>query len=164
MRFEYILLLILSILPLLYKVCFWGVIFERSEYSVKQFMQSLRNKEQRRAYHHFWNVIELPLLLFSLSVFYFAPFEILVYNFCFYMLILYNIFVLGKIFRKRLEYFHNFPLFLFVILSVWATIIGVFLWWERSIYIWILFPLVCMPVYYIVWLWIYHLCKNIWKK
>lgn len=164
MRFEYFLLLLLSVLPLLYKVYFWGSVFEGEKYSVRNFFMSFTDAKKREKYHHFWNYIEIPLLLFSLSIFYYAPLEVFVFSFSFYTLGLYNIFMLGKIFRKRCEYFKNIYLFSAIVMSVAFTLFLALSFGERFIYIWILFPLVLIPIYYIVFIGLYNLIQKKWKK
>lgn len=109
MTFEYLLLILLSLLPLAYKVSFWMEIFSLWEtlwYTLKKW------------FSHFWSYIEFPLFFFSLTIFIEPLFEIFLYSFFFYFLVLYNIFVWGKIFRKKIP--HVRKRFVVCISTFWA--------------------------------------------
>lgn len=164
MRFEYFLLLVLSGLPLIYKSFFWGSIFHSEKYSIKNFFLSFKNSAKRESYHHFWNYIEFPLFFFAFSVFYYVPLEIFVFNFTFYTLILYNIFVLGKICRWNFQKAWNLYLLAFVLLASIFTVFCLFKVNSLLIYVWILTPLVWMPLYYMIGIKVWNLVINLRKK
>lgn len=160
MRFEYILLLILSLLPLIYKLGYWETIFKECHYSLSELRVYLGTTEWKEKLFHFWTALEIPLFIVSFSVFISAPFEILLFNAFFYLLLLYNVFVVGKIFRKNIQYPHCSLLTLWVLLCILIdNILGLIIS-PLFIYLSISSILLCMPLYYIVVLYIYKRCNH----
>ena len=94
MTLELIMLLGLTILPIFYKLNLWLHLFEK-----KNFLSPWSKKKL----FSFWFPIELLLFVLSLSLSFDKNLEIIFFPIVFYFLCFYNIFVLWKIFRKRLE-------------------------------------------------------------
>ena len=139
---------------------FWENIFLSEDYSVKKFFLSFKDPKKRELYHHFWNYIEFPLFFFAFSIFYFQPLEIFIFNFTFYTFILYNIFVLGKIFRWNLKTKGSLFMIMCILYAAIWTVFWLFYIDARLIYIALLFPLVWMPVYFIVFLSVKKLIRS----
>jgi len=150
MRIEYILLLILSVLPVMYKIGYWEYIFRRNKFSIRDTITFLKTKQGREYLFHFWMSLEIPLFFASFSIFYFTPLEILLFNAFFYLLILYNVFVIGKIIRKNIEY----PSFSFINAGVTMCIFCSILWAvfldQRFLYLAVSGALLYMPCYFMI--------------
>ena len=101
MRPEYILLILLFILPLIYKLGYWGSIFASQGYSIRTFFHFIKTRKGIDTLLHFWIVLELALFVLSLIPLYNPPFEIFLFNVMLYFLWLYNIFIIGKLLRKK---------------------------------------------------------------
>jgi len=99
---EHYLLLILAILPLFYKYAFWFYTIQLKDYRWDRFKEYLFTPQWNSALVNIWTVIELPLLLVSFIVFINSPFEIIIYNVLFVFLLIQNLFVIRKIFSKRI--------------------------------------------------------------
>jgi hypothetical protein len=108
--FDYIELLILAFLPLLYKLFFWLYTIQLKEYRLDRFNEYLRTKQWKSALFNIFFIIEIILLVYYIFTWwiylYWNPYHIafwgIWYNIMFYYLAILNIFVLWKIFRKRL--------------------------------------------------------------
>ncbi len=94
MTFEFILFLGLTILPIFYKINLWLYLFEKKQMSWDLWKKKLFN---------FWFPIELLFYILSFSLFFDSKLEIIFFPILFYFLAFYNIFVIGKILRARLE-------------------------------------------------------------
>jgi len=149
MRFEYILLLILSIFPLIYKLWYWQRVFLEYENNIRQFIYFLTSKQGRKQCSHFWTLLEIPIFLLAIVPIFNAPFEYFYYSILFYFLIIYNIFVLWKICRKKI-YLPIKNIFLIQILSVIWVIFIIPVFFPVSIYLYITSILLCIPLYIIV--------------
>lgn len=175
MRFEYILLIILFTLPVMYKLSLWASIFESQNYDFKKFYTYLKTRQGREQIFHFWILLELPIFIVSFIPFFSAPLEILLFSIMFYFAILYNIFVVWKILRKKII----IPKYHFILFLVFLLIFidGVFwiLLYEKYVYTYVSWLLLFMPVYFIAAIWTKNICstylkvfnfwnKNIWKK
>jgi hypothetical protein len=149
MRFEYILLVILSVFPLIYKLWYWQSIFQQQWNSILHFSKFFLTKEGRESVFHFWTALELPIFILSFVPLFNHPFEYLFYSMFFYFLVIYNVFVLWKIFRKKI----NLPvknLFLCLVLSfVWIFFI-LLLVYPLSIYAYIASTLLFIPILLII--------------
>lgn len=99
---EYYLLLFLSILPLINRFLFWFYVIQLKEYRCDRFREYLLTPQWKSALFNMWTVIELPLLFVSLAIFINPPFEIIIYNVLFVFLIIQNIFVIRKLFSKKI--------------------------------------------------------------
>lgn len=145
MQFEYILLLIISFFPLYYKFAYWGEIFSRE----KSIQSYLRLKTFREDYYHFMLYLEIPLFLASFSIFYNPLLEIFLFNMVFYFLLLYNIFVFWKIFRRKFPHISFtqvlFPLVFFILIG---TVMLFCI--PRWIYFFLLWGLLFMPIVFIL--------------
>lgn len=87
-------LLFVSILPIMHKIVFW------SEYFKFEKLAHLHGKTQPKV--HFFDFILFPLFALSFLVFFDENLEIFIFNFIFYTLLLYNVFVVGQILRGRM--------------------------------------------------------------
>ncbi|QFR39244.1 hypothetical protein A9Q91_03335 [Candidatus Gracilibacteria bacterium 28_42_T64] len=99
---SYIILLILAILPLVYKYSFWLYVIQLKEYRWDRFNEYLHTPQGKNAVFNFWFLLEVPFFLMTIILYFNPVFEYILYNLVFYFLVLWNIFVLGKIFRKKL--------------------------------------------------------------
>jgi len=152
MRFEYILLLILSFLPIMYKIWYWEAIFRQQGFDIKKTFKYLKSKEGREYVFHFW--LSLEIFFASFSLFYFMPLEILLFNAFFYLLLLYNVFVLWKILRGNIE---HISLSFINIWVIWCTLFNLLwsiLYDSRLIYLSISSILIFTPLYFIFILYI----------
>lgn len=149
MRFEYILLICVFILPIIYKLWYWGSIFEQTDYSLSKFWKYIKSKQGSESLLHFWIFLEIPILCLSIVPLFNPPFEIFLYNIMLYFGLLYNIFVLGKIFRKKM----NFPtintillitVIFFMIDWIWSFLLN-----EKYIYVFIMSLLIFMSFYFV---------------
>ncbi len=102
MAIDYIWLLLLIILPLFYKISFWSFLIQLKEYRIDRIKEYIKTPQWNHALFNFWFIIELCLLIYAITIFFNSRLEILVYPAFFYFLIFQNIFVLWKIFRKKL--------------------------------------------------------------
>ena len=102
MIFEHYLLLIIAILPLIYKYSFWLYTIQLKEYRWDRLKEYLKTNQWKSALINIWTVIELPLLLLSLLVFINPPFEIIIFNVLFVFLLIQNLFVFRKILTRKL--------------------------------------------------------------
>ncbi|MCH8518332.1 hypothetical protein LAT59_01015 [Candidatus Gracilibacteria bacterium] len=141
MSFEYLLLILLSLLPLAYKFSFWAEIFSGNE--------SIGYK-LKKGFSHFWSYIEFPLLFFSVTIFIEPLFEIFLYNFFFYFLVLYNIFVWGKIFRKKLPHMHYRGLLFIFTIGVFLVLVGIVLYIPNLLYTVIIGIFSIIPLLFVI--------------
>ena len=102
MQFEHFLLLILAILPFIYKYSFWLYTIQLKEYRWDRLKEYLSTKQWKSAIFNMWFFLELPLLIGSFVIFYDKNFEIIIFPIIFYFMITYNVFVLWKVIRKNL--------------------------------------------------------------
>jgi len=175
MRIEYILLIVLFVLPIMYKLWLWGSIFESQSYDLKNFYQYIKTQPGKRYIYHFWILLEFPIFLLSFIPLFDSPFEILLYSFMFYFGVLYNIFVIWKILRKNfiVPIYHKiiFLVFLLILIEGIFTVLV----YEKYLYTYLSWLLLFMPVYFIAVIWAQKVCnkylkiinllnKNIWKK
>jgi UDP-N-acetylmuramoyl-tripeptide--D-alanyl-D-alanine ligase len=151
MVFEYYLLLILAILPILYKYSFWFYVVQLKEYRWDRFKEYLNTNQWKSALINIWSLIELPLFLMWFIVLFNSPFKIINFNILFYFLIIYNLFVIWKIVRKKLIK-PKITARLLVIISLfllWWTIdlyYIMFWWYQDYIFIYIPFVLFFSPI------------------
>lgn len=98
----HIILLILSILPFFYKFSFWLYTIQLKEYRWDRFKEYLSTPQWKSAIQNFWFVLEVPLFILTILIL-LRPdlFLWIVSLIMFYFLVFQNIFVLWKIFRKR---------------------------------------------------------------
>ena len=151
MLFEHFLLLILAILPIIYKYSFWFYVIQLKEYRLDRFKEYLSTKQWKSAIINIWSIIEIPLFLIWFTIFFNKPFEIINYNILFYFLIIYNLFVVWKILRKNFikpKITGRLLLIIFLFL-IWASIdlySLIFWWYINWIYFYIPFVLFFSPV------------------
>lgn len=164
MPLEYLLLIIVSYFPLLYKLVLWGNIFEVQEYSIKRFLNYISSKQWREEFKRFWIFLEIPLFILTLSIFVNPLFEVFIYNIVFYFFVLYNIFVLWKIFRWRFVFPKNkIILFMSWCLLIWDWLFSMLLD-QKYIYMFLLWALLFMPLYFIATIFIRKAFLKIYYK
>jgi UDP-N-acetylmuramyl pentapeptide synthase len=154
MVFEYYLLLILSILPIIYKYSFWLFTIQLKEYRLDRLKEYLTTKQWKSAILNIWTIFESALILFWLIIFFNKPFEVINYNILFYFLVMYNLFVIWKILRKWIiTPIITWRIIIIVfLLTIWFSIDVYYLiyWWFNNwIYFYIPFILLSAPI--IIW-------------
>lgn len=159
MRIEYIFLLILSLLPLTYKIWYWQHIFLQQKRLNIHFWKYLVGKQGRKTYFHFWTLLEFPVMLAWILPLLDSNFEYLWYPMFFYFLIMYNIYVIWKILRKKIYYPHINIIFLWIIV-ISLFFLSISLYFSRSIYILISLILLSIPVILFVCDFIFSLIKK----
>jgi hypothetical protein len=161
MRFEYILLICIFILPIIYKLWYWQDIFESYDNNLKSFFGFIKTQKGINKVLHFWIFLEIPVFALSIVPFFNAPFEIFLYSIMFYFWVLYNVFVIGKIRRKKIIYpkINNILFFTILLLLIdWylSYIIDI-----KYLYVYLASVVLFMPLYFIVILFFKNL---LWKK
>ena len=99
---DYILIFLVALLPFIYKYSFWFYTIQLKEYRWDRFKDYLFTPQWRSAIFNFWFFIEFPLFLLTITVLFDKTFEIITYQVIFYFLLIQNIFVIGKIFRRKI--------------------------------------------------------------
>ncbi|MDQ7009116.1 MAG: UDP-N-acetylmuramoyl-tripeptide--D-alanyl-D-alanine ligase [Candidatus Gracilibacteria bacterium] len=157
--FDYILLFILALLPLFYKLSFWLYTIQLKEYRFDRFKEYIFTKQGKSALFNIFFILELFLLVYYLMIWgiYFSEnvyniaFWGIGYNIMFYYLVILNIFVIGKIFRKRILK-PKFTGRLILLLSLFIILGGFELYYFiklnlfNYVYIYILSVFLLMPV------------------
>lgn len=95
-------ILIISILPLFYKYSFWFYLIQLKEYRWDRFKDYIKTPQWNSAIINIWSVLELPLFLLSLVIFYNSPFEVIIYNVMFVFLLIQNLFVFRKLVKWKI--------------------------------------------------------------
>lgn len=100
-----IIFLIIAILPFFYKFSFWLYTIQLKEYRWDRFKEYLWTPQWKSALQNFWFALEVPLFFLTILIL-IRPdlFLWIVTLIMFYFLVFQNIFVLWKIFRKKLIY------------------------------------------------------------
>ncbi len=148
MRFEYILLLMLTVFPLIYKLGYWQAVFTEKDSNIRDFISYIMSKQGRESLFHFWTLLEFPIFIVCLVPFFDPNFEYLFYPMFFYFLVFYNVFVLGKIFRKKIHlpnasWISYLTIFLVLLEYISPTLYPI------SIYVTIMSTLLFIPLYII---------------
>lgn len=159
MRFEYILLICVFILPIIYKLWYWQDIFEQNDYNLSKFWKYIRSKQGNESLLHFWIFLEIPILCLSIVPLFNPPFEIFLYNIMLYFGLLYNIFVLGKIFRKKMIFPRVNNIFIFTVLLFLFDWVASYLVNYIYLYIFLSCWLLLMPLYFIAAIFV----ENFWN-
>lgn len=94
---QYYPIFIVLVFPLIYKILYWNQAFAQ-----KDNQQSFRVFFKEKSYS-FWIFMDIALAAWALLVFINPLYEVFLYNIYFYYFLLYNIFVFGKIFRRRIH-------------------------------------------------------------
>ena len=139
MTFGQILFVVASVLPILYVISFWLFAIQLKEYRWDRFKEYILTPQWKKAILNFWFFIELPLLLLSFSVFFYAPLEKILLPILYLFLVIFNIFVIGKIIKKRVL-FPKRTMRLF--LTLWVLCLFILLGYILCITLW-------------AWQWIY---------
>jgi len=133
--FDYLLLLILSFLPMLYKFSFWLYTIQLKEYRWDRFREYLSTQQGKSAVLNFWFLLELPLFLWATTVYFDRNLELIIYPVIFYYFIVFNIFVLWKIFRKKILLPKlTFRLALTILLLIFGISSGIYYLIDLSIF------------------------------
>jgi UDP-N-acetylmuramoyl-tripeptide--D-alanyl-D-alanine ligase len=148
---DYILLLIVSALPILYKYSFWLYAIQLKEYRWDRFKEYLTTPQWFSAIFSFWFLIELPLIIATSTIFFDPMFEIIIYPVIFYFLIIQNIFVIWKMIRKKIIKPKMTSRLLITVFILWIGIIGtiyyILLWTHYKLtYIYIFSSLLISPI------------------
>lgn len=150
MRFEYILLICIFLLPCIYKLWYWQDVFRSQNNDIKNFGSFVKSREGSESLLHFWVFLEIPLLCMSILPFFNPPFEIFLFSIMFYFGLLYNVFVIGKILRKKIQFPKiNIILILTVIFLIFDGVLALSID-ERFLYIFLVSLLLFMPLYFII--------------
>ena len=169
MLIDYVLLLILAFLPIYYRYSFWLFILESENYNLNSYKNILKSTEGKNVIFNFWFLLEISILFLSSLLIVNPPFEVIFYNMFFYFLILENIFVLWKFFRKKLlkPKFSKINIFIVLILISFFNF-GLFLIFNLGIlqilYPYLLFILLISPILIILSFYIFNFLNNIIKK
>ncbi len=107
---DYTIIFILAFLPLAYKLLFWLYTIQLKEYRWDRFREYLWTKQWKKAIFNVFFVIDIILLLYSISIYliylsktpYYIVFWGTFYNMFFWYLVILNIFVIWKIIRKNI--------------------------------------------------------------
>jgi len=121
MLLDYILLLMVFFFPFIYKLGYWGSVFDAQEYGFLRSGEYLLSPRGFPKIYHFWVYIEAPVLAMSFIIFYNPLFEIILYNIVFYFLLLYNVFVFGKLIRGKFHF--PKPTIIFFISTIFVIIV-----------------------------------------
>ena len=165
--FEHYLLLVLSILPFIYKYCFWLFTIQLKEYRWDRFKEYISTPQWKTAIVNMWSVLELPLFLAALFVFIDRPFEIIIFNVLFIFLLIQNLFVFRKLVKRNILHPKiTGRLLLISIVIVWGLFLDLQYLIENKLwhvtYAYILFVLLFPPIiiyianmiiYPLVWIW-----------
>lgn len=151
MLIDYVILLILLIVPLSYRLLTWGVLSEEQKYSYNKLSKNLFTWWYNELFFSFWFIIEIVLIIASIAVLINPLFEIIIYNLFFYFLVLQNIFVAWKFFRNKFvkpeRNLKNEVLFFVCILLIIPDIIFIlFSWLYLYIYLYISLALFLSPI------------------
>lgn len=149
--FEYILLLLVAILPIYYKFSFWLYLIQLKEYRFDRFKEYLFTKQWKNAYFNFWFLLEFPFFLSTFFIFLNKNLEIIIFPIIFYFLIIQNIFVLWKIFRNKILKPKNTSrilltkiiIYLFILINLYFII---FWWFEKLIYLYLFILILFTPL------------------
>lgn len=157
MIFEHYLILILAILPFIYKYSFWLYVIQLKEYRWDRFKEYTSTIQWKNALVNMWTIIELPLLLISLIIFLNPLFEGIILNIMFLFLIMQNIFVLRKIITRKLitPKFTSRLLLTVFLLFLWITGDLLFIilndyWFSIYTYILTIFLFTPLVIFFIV--------------
>ena len=147
----HIILLILALFPIIYKVSFWLYTIQLKEYRWDRFKEYLTTAQWKKAMVNFFSIWEIPLLFMTFLIL-IKPlfFEGIVTYVMFYFLLIYSIFVLGKVFRKGILHpkLTSRMIILIITILIWFWFDIFFL--TTGLYIWtytyIMFVLIFTPV------------------
>jgi len=160
MRVEYIFLTILSLLPLMYKIWYWQRILLELKSKKQSFRKYLLSKQGRESCFHFWTLLEFPILLVWFFPLTDSNFEYLWYPMFFYFMLIYNIYVIWKVFRKKIFFPRINLIFLWIVVFS-LSLLSLSSVYPQSIYILISSILLIIPFIFLVWEIVYSL---IWKQ
>lgn len=152
--FEYILLLIVALAPVYYKFSFWLYLFQLKEYRFDRFFEYFKTKQWKNAYFNFWFLLEFPIFITSLTIFFDKNLEIIIFPTIFYFLLIENIFVFWKIFRNKIlkpKLTQRLILTkLIILLLIFIDLYFIIFWWYEKfifMYLWILLLLTPFLIY-----------------
>lgn len=151
MSFELILLLLCTILPVFYTANLGLFLYEWKKYLTTFWKNKLIN---------FWFPIIGLLFILSFWLFFDKNLEMIFFPICFYFLIIYNIYVLWKVFRGKLEHTLNKKYAFMFLIFVWIDIFWIlFFLGSTYLYTYLFFILL---INYIILIPM-RLYKNSWK-
>ena len=160
MLIDYIILLILALLPIYYRYSLWLYSLESVEYDMNSFFDLLKSTEWKNVLFNFWFIIEVFILFLSAILILDPPFEVIYYNLFYYLLLLENIFVIWKIFRKNFlkPTFSKINIFMILLLIFFfctnlLTIYYINIFWILYPYLILILlfsPILCVIIFYII--------------
>jgi len=153
--FEYILLLLVAILPIFYKLSFWLYTIQLKEYRFDRFKEYMATRQWKSAYFNFWFLIEFPILFSTIAIFFDRNLEIIIFPTLFYFFVIQNIFVFWKIIRNRILkpkitsrlLLTKLIVVFFILLNLYFV---VFWWFEKYIFIYLFILIFFTPIYIFV--------------
>jgi len=140
--FDYIIIFILALLPLLYKLFFWLYTIQLKEYRLDRFKEYLGTKQWKSALFNIFFIVEFILIIYYSAIWllYLLKMPIHIafwwiwYHIMFYYLVILNIFVIWKIIRKRILK-PKFTSRLIILLALFI------IWWSLDLYLFYKFNL-----------------------
>lgn len=104
MNWNYIILLLVFLFPLFYRFLLWRDIFSHRNYTLLNMKEYFVSREGREQLFHFLVFLEMPFFVMSFSLVFDPKMEIFLFPLTFYFLLIENIFVFGRIFRKDISF------------------------------------------------------------
>lgn len=145
---------ILCIGPFLVKYLQYFYFLQLHDYSLLGIRKSFWERIFKKVFFHFWSLVEVPFFFLGIFLYFLERnlFEYIFMDLLFYYLMIYNVFVLGKLFRGRIlkPRFDMQTVFSAIFLSI-MMIVGYYfastfsLW---ALYIWIL-AILTFPFFFI---------------
>ena len=147
-------MILLSVLPILYKLFFWVYVVQLKEYRWDRFKEYLNTKQWKKAIFNFFLLPEIIVFLIALWAFFnFVNQNILVY-FLILLLWIENLYVLYKTIKKKLIFpkktWRSIILLWMIFLDLlWGFIL--FYFYENILYIFIPIIFALFPWYVVLW-------------
>lgn len=148
MRFDFLVLWFFLLLPMFYKFSFWLYVFQLKEYRLDRFKEYINTIQWKNALFNFWLFSEIPLFILFLFYLFNNPLEIFLANTLLYLLILENIFVLWKIFRRNFIKPKITSRLLVTIFIIFLLLLGLIL--SINFYLFIFINLIITPLIIII--------------
>jgi UDP-N-acetylmuramoyl-tripeptide--D-alanyl-D-alanine ligase len=151
MNWENVLLTLLFTLPFFYKLSFWLYTIQLKEYRLDRFKEYIITPQGKQAVFNFWFLIEVPFFLICFSIFYNDLLSFIFIPVLFHFLLIENVFVLWKIFRKRVLIPQKtnrllLTLLIITLIEIWLFYILVFKEYYDLIYFYILWNFIFIPL------------------
>jgi UDP-N-acetylmuramoyl-tripeptide--D-alanyl-D-alanine ligase len=141
---EYCILILLSILPFIYKYLFWFFAIQLKEYRFDRFLEYLKSPQWFKSIFHFWTLIEFIILIYS-----FYSSEVFLCRMMIAILSLENIYIFSKIFKRKIFLPKTTSRFLFTS-TILILIEVLFLISVPNVYLFILVNYCFTPIFILV--------------